>query len=310
MCLLRISISSIPYKKCSISFSLSFYQSLQLFAYGTMQYTNGLKKVISILIMDDSKNFCQNCGFELDEGLTVCKRCNLVAALNLENFLLSKYKLLAIIGIFGALSVYLSTTASTHGNNPLLQYGSYISLAIVILLSLICGWDLVQYSFKILQFPFDEKFHYWAWLKLGFRFSTILLFISFFASVILLISLYILSDITVAQPLIYSIVLDFIILLIITTIYYPYRSMIEMRGTIFRLILNFLLIGALVFSIKQLSVETPDKLLNIISISFFIILSLFLIVRSSMLIFQTMNTGTRSLTIDNLKKKLRLLWKH
>lgn len=259
--------------------------------------------------MDDSKNFCQNCGFELDEGLTVCKRCNLVSALNLENFLLSKYKLLAIIGIFGALSVYLSTTASTHGNNPLLQYGSYISLAIVILLSFICGWDLVQYSFKILQFPFDEKFHYRAWLKLGFRFSTILLFISFFASVILLISLYILSDITIAQPLIYSIVLDFFLLIIVTTIYYPYRSMIEISGNNSRFFLNFLLILALVFSIGQLFSETADQLLNMIVTFFFIILNLYLIVRSSMLIFQTMNTGIRSLTIDNFKKKLRSLWK-
>jgi len=130
--------------------------------------------------MDDPKNFCQSCGFELAEGSKICKRCNLIAALNLENYLLSKYKLFAVIGIFGALSVYLSTTASTHGNNLFLQYGSYLGLSIVILLSFILGWDLLFYSFKTLHFQFDDETHYPPWFRLGFRFSTILLFMSFF----------------------------------------------------------------------------------------------------------------------------------
>lgn len=260
--------------------------------------------------MDEPKYFCQNCGFELDEGSKICRRCNVVAALNLENFLLSKYKLLAIIGIFGALSVYLSTTATSHGNNMFLQYGSYISLSIVILLSIICGWDLVLYSFKILQFPFDGENHYWTWLKLAFRFSTILLFVIFFASVIFSISIYILSDITIAEPLIYSIAIDFLILLIITGIYFPYRSWIESSGNPFRFFLNFFLILSLVIAIRQLFSENPDKLFNIIMDSIFIILVLFLLLRSSMLIFTTMNTGVRSLTIENFQKKLRLVWRY
>ena len=258
--------------------------------------------------MVDSKIFCQNCGFELDEGSIVCKRCNVVAALNLENFLLTKYKLLAIIGIFGAISVYLSTTALTQGNNQFLQYGSYISLAIVILLSSIFGWDLVLYSFKILQFSFDDKTHYRTWLKLGFRFAIILLFISFFASMIFFISFYIISDVTIAQSLMYSIAVDFMILFIITTIYFPYRTLIEASGNVFRFFLIFLLIVFFVVTIKQIFAETVDNLLNIIFIFILIILDSFLIFRSSILIFQTMNNGVRSITSENLKKKLRLLW--
>jgi len=252
--------------------------------------------------MVDSNFFCQNCGSELEEESKICKRCNTVAALNLENFLLSKYKLLAIIGIFGALSVYLSTTAGAHGNNPFLQYGSYLSLSIVILLSLICGWDLVQYLLKILQFPFDENFHYWIWLKLAFRFSTILLFISFFASVIFLISLYIISDISIAHILMSSIGLDFLILLVITTIYFPYRSIIESCGNFLRFIMTFFLIFVLCFTIKQMSIDLSNSFLTIIVDFILLILVLFLIVRSCILIYRTMNTGVRSITSEKLKK--------
>jgi hypothetical protein len=258
--------------------------------------------------MDASKSFCQNCGFELEEGSTTCKRCNLVAATNLENFLLSKYKLLAIIGIFGALSVYLSTTAATHGDNAALQYGSYISLAIVILLSLNFGWDITLYSLKILQFQFDGTPHYRAWFKLAFRFAIALLFISFFTGVILSIAFYIVSDITLAQSLMYSITLDFIVLLIITTIYFPYRSLIESSGIYVKMGLLFLLILMLLFAIKSTIAQQNEQWFSIIVTLVFIIISVYLIIRSSFLIYKDLNNGVKSLTFVKFKNKMESLW--
>lgn len=251
--------------------------------------------------MNGSKIYCQNCGYELEDHASICKRCHVVVALNLENFLLSKYKLFTIIGIFGALSVYLSTNAATHGNNPFLQYGSYISLAIVILLSFICGWDLLIYSFKILQFQFDGECHNWAWLKLGFRFSTIFLFMSFFVAVIGLISLYILSsDITIATSLILTTVLDFLILIIITTFYFPYRSLIETRGNLFRFFMNFVLIFIPFLTIKLYFLgHTEDIFALFIPISL-IVIDYVLMIRCSWLILQTMDTGIKSITLENL----------
>jgi hypothetical protein len=260
--------------------------------------------------MADLKRFCQNCGFELDEGSTVCNRCSVVATINLENYLLSKYKLLTIIGIFGALSVYLSTTSSTHGGNEFLQYGSYICLAIVILLSLIWGWGLIQYSFTILQFPFDGHYHFKVWFERGIRFSLILLFTSFFASVILLISLYILTNVEIAETLVYSLFLDFFLLVIITAIYFPYRSLIESTGNAGRFLMSFLLIVVLILTIGNFSAETSNKWPFIMVTLFFIILNAYLIIRSSVLIYRDMNTGVRSLTLENFKNKLRPLWKH
>ncbi|PKL65703.1 MAG: hypothetical protein CVV32_00420 [Methanomicrobiales archaeon HGW-Methanomicrobiales-3] len=260
--------------------------------------------------MTDPKKFCQNCGFELEENSTFCYRCNVFATINLENYLLSKYKLLTIIGIFGALSVYLSTTSSTQGGNPFLQYGSYLSLAIVILLSLIWGWGLVRYSFTILEFPYDGENHYTLWLERAFRFAIIVLFVGLFASMILLISIYILSNVDIAKPLLYSIVLALFLMIIITTIYYPYRSMIETSKNTLRFIMNFLLVGLLFFTVQYFSTQKNDHWFSLTVTIFFIILISYLIFRSSVLIYRDMNTGIRSLTIENLKKKLRALWKH
>lgn len=254
--------------------------------------------------MESPKNFCPGCGFELEDSSKICKRCNLIVALNLENYLLSKYKLLTIIGIFGALSVYLSTTASTHGNNQFLQYGSYLGLSIVILLSFILGWDLLFYSFKTLRFQFDEKTHYWLWFKIGFRFSTILLFISFFSGIIGFITLYIISDIPVATTLILAIFVDFLILLFIATFYFPCRSIIETKGNAFRLIINCLLIAVMLWiSFYQPSSEkSPDKFLNIIVTVLIDLVVLSLLLRSLWLMYKSMKTGVRILSIENLKK--------
>jgi len=258
--------------------------------------------------MVDSSKFCQNCGFELTDESKICKRCNLVAAYNLENFLYSKYKLFTIIGIFGALAVYLSTTASSHDNNQFLQFGSYISLAIVILLSFICGWDLLFYSSKILQFPFDKDFHYRAWLKLGFRFSTILLFLAFFATIIGFISAYILSDVTLATSLALSLALDFLILVIITGIYFPIRSLIESsENLIFRYVLNFFLIFLIFLTIYVYFFRHTNDIFALILPIFAIVIDYVLMIRCSWLILQKMDTGIRSLTFENIKKKLRLL---
>lgn len=261
--------------------------------------------------MADSGTYCQNCGYELEDGSKICKRCNLVAAFNLENFLLSKYKLFAIIGIFGARSVYLSTTAATHGNNQFLQYGSYISLSIVILLSFICGWDLIRYSFKILQFPFDGNEHYYVWFKLGLRFSTILLFMSFFVAVIGFISMYILSsDTTIATSLILTIIVDFFIMFIVATFYFPVRSQIETGSTLFRFFIDSILILLLFFMIKVYGTGHTNDIFALLLPIFLIVIDYVLLIRCSWLILQTMDTGVRSLTRENLKKKLRSLWNH
>ena len=259
--------------------------------------------------MGDSRIFCQNCGFELDNESKICKRCNLVAARNLENFLYCKYKLFTIIGIFGALSVYLSNTASNHNTNYLfLQYGSYISLAIVILLSLNVGWDILFYSSKILQFRFDEEYHYRDWLLLGIRFSLMLLFTAFFVSVITFISAYILSQTTLLSSLTISIGLDFLILIIITFIYFPLRSLIESAGVIFRIILNFLLILSIFLTIRLYFLSHTNDIFGLFMPIFFISILYVLAIRCSWLILQSMDTGIKSITNENFKKKMGQLW--
>jgi hypothetical protein len=253
--------------------------------------------------MTNEKIYCQNCGHELDEGSKVCKRCNLVAAVNLENFLISKYKLLAVIGVFAALSVYLSTTATSNGNNEFLRYGSFISLSIVILLSLTFGWDLIWYSLKILKYPFEGEERYRDWFKLGFRFSIILLFISFFVTIVSFISFFILSDKSIATSLVMAVFFDFIILLLIATFYFPIRSIIENNGTIVRILMSIVLSFFGAYDLYYFMIDDrSDPLLSTITSVIVLVVVISLLIRSLQLIFDSMNTGIRSFTSENLKK--------
>jgi hypothetical protein len=92
---------------------------------------------------------CPNCKTEIAHHLSICWYCdsNLIT---LENFLNKKNKILIIIGVFGALSIYLAQTATINDNNLLLQFGSGMSLLVVIILASIILKDC--YAF-IKKFP-------------------------------------------------------------------------------------------------------------------------------------------------------------
>jgi hypothetical protein len=77
---------------------------------------------------------CPNCNTEIADHLTHCWVCdsNLIT---LENYLNKKNKILVIIGVFGALSIYLLQTANTYNGNYLLQLGSGMSLLVMVVLS-------------------------------------------------------------------------------------------------------------------------------------------------------------------------------
>lgn len=249
--------------------------------------------------------YCQNCGHEIEEGAKICKRCNLVAANNLENFLLSKYKLLAVIGVFAALSVYLSSTAVSRSNNEFLNYGSYLGLSIVILLSMLFGWDLIWYSKNILHFPFDGEEHHLEWFKLGFRFAIILLFASFFITTIGFISLYILSTrIDVATSLVLTIIVDFLFFLMISTFYFPIRSYIESGKNIFRFIVVFILIFLQFFTVGFYFTGHTDDVFALLLPLFMIIVAHLLMIRSCWLIFSTMSDGQPSFLSKKFVKEI------
>ena len=176
--------------------------------------------------MDQEKKYCPNCYNPVETGLEECPRCFTKISHNLENYLLAKYKIFTLIGVFGALSIYLLTTSNQNNNNSLLLSGSLFCLTIVIILSGICIWDLFVYSMK------KEKIDYqnltiWDIFRSVKPLPSIILFAAFFAALIFILALYVLSNNSVNYAIVSAVVLTAMAIIFISILYYPYRYFIE-----------------------------------------------------------------------------------
>lgn len=108
---------------------------------------------------------CPNCNNEIADHLTVCWICN-SNLINLENFLNKKNKILVIIGVFGALSIYFMQTAFNYNNNFFLELGSGISLLVMVILSLVIISDCYSFIKKYPNIPQEQdKQGYYVWIK-------------------------------------------------------------------------------------------------------------------------------------------------
>jgi len=140
---------------------------------------------------------CPNCNTEIADHLTCCWVCN-SNLVTLENFLNKKNKILVIIGVFGALSLYLLQTANSNDANFFLQLGSGISLLVMVVLTSIIISDCYSYIKKYPKIPGDLKeasyaewirhtsglLYLWAFLiGLCVIVSSVLLFMLFFSKI-------------------------------------------------------------------------------------------------------------------------------
>ena len=139
--------------------------------------------------MEPGKIFCPNCYNQVETGLTECPRCFTRISNNLENFLLAKYKIFTLIGVFGALSIYLLTTSQKNSDNSLLLLGSLYCLTIVLILSVICIWDLLSYTFKS-KSRFQDSFNQRYFWKCETSTRTYFIYCFFLCSNFRLISFY------------------------------------------------------------------------------------------------------------------------
>ncbi len=176
--------------------------------------------------MDQNLKYCPNCDCKIDTESQECPRCYTKVSRNLENFLLAKYKLFTLIGIFGALSIYLLNNAipASNPSNPFLHAGSLLSLMIVIILSIICIWDLVHYI-KIEE-PDYKEFPWSTLIKSIRTLPAIIMFFVFFICLISILAIYVLSNPQMAQVFIFTLFIIVFLLIFIGT-YYIYRYCLE-----------------------------------------------------------------------------------
>jgi len=176
--------------------------------------------------MDQNQKYCPNCDCKVNTDSQECPRCYTKVSRNLENFLLAKYKLFTLIGIFGALSIYLLNNATPESNpsNPFLHVGSLLSLMIVIILSIICIWDLVH--FIKIEEPDYKEFPLSTIIKSIRILPAMILFFVFFICLISILTIYVLSNPQMAQVFVFTLSIIVFLLIFIGT-YYTYRYYFE-----------------------------------------------------------------------------------
>jgi uncharacterized membrane protein YidH (DUF202 family) len=174
--------------------------------------------------MEQEIKYCPNCYNQIENDSEECPRCFTKISRNLENFLLAKYKLFTLIGVFGALSIYLLTTSQQNGNDPILRSGSFFSLIIVIILSAICVWDLIRY-FRI-EDPDYKELPVSAIIKSVRTLPALIMFLVFFVGLILILTLYVLLNTKIGPAVVFTLfIIGFSLFLIV--FYYTFRYQTE-----------------------------------------------------------------------------------
>ena len=203
-----------------------------------------------IELMDQGKKFCPNCNSLVESNSDICSHCFTKISRNLENFLLIKYKIFTLIGVFGALSIYLLNPSLQNANDEILRAGSFFSLVIVLILSLSCIWDLIR--FIQIEEPDYKNLTIKDSVKIVRTLPAIIMFFSFFIGLILILTLYVLSNLKVSQAIIIALFIIAFTIFYIAVIYLPYRHLLEKHTDIWsRGFLAFVFILALVQFIKN-----------------------------------------------------------
>nr|WP_319377113.1 zinc ribbon domain-containing protein [uncultured Methanoregula sp.] len=224
--------------------------------------------------MEPAKIYCPNCYNQVENGSKECPRCYTKISHNLENFLLGKYKIFTLIGVFGALSIYLLTISQKNDDNSLLLLGSLYCLTIVIILSAISIWDLFVYSFKNQKIDY-KKFSIYDIFYSVKPLPALILFTAFFCVLIFILSIFILSNPAVNETIIYAFLLTAVAIIAISIIYHPYRFFLEKWNNWIRAAIFIFLLIALFSIIKN---QISDGLNNPLSLALTAIFSSILII--------------------------------
>lgn len=252
--------------------------------------------------MDQKRKYCPNCYNPVEIGSDECSRCFTKISHNLENFLLAKYKIFTLIGVFGALSIYLLTTSNQNNNDSLLLSGSLFCLTIVIILSGICIWDLSVYSIKNEKIDF-QNLTIWDIFRSVKPLPSIILFAAFFAALIFILVLYVLSNNAANYTIISAVLLTAIAIVAISIVYYPYRYFIERWNNWIRAVIFIVLLSAL-FSFIKTQITTLSY--NLINVSLTAIISLIIIVllaKCLVLMYRNLTSAKQVTSIDTTTVK-------
>lgn len=207
---------------------------------------------------------CPNCNTDIADHLNVCWFCgsNLIT---LENFLNKKNKIIVIIGVFGALSIYLSQTAVNNNNNFFLQFGSGISLLIMTALASLLTKECYSFIQKFPKYREYQGTGYSKWFRQTTELLYLWIFFTGFFSIVIFVLLFMLFFSNINEfvlKIIFGCVLAilFVPFIILPSDYFV-RQKIWWKQFILLLMYEFLIFYEILLFLKDIT--------NILSFAFF-----------------------------------------
>jgi hypothetical protein len=165
---------------------------------------------------------CKNCGHNVEDDSKYCPQCGqAIHGCTIEDFLDANFRIFAVIGVFGAMALYLASFAEKNENTFLLQAGSLLSLTIVVLLSVNLVFRVSPYLKNCAASEKAMEESYRSWLKLSWNIIQIQVFRAVFLLIIACIALYLLIYSNMNSALLNSLGALIMLLIMITFIYMP-----------------------------------------------------------------------------------------
>ena len=165
---------------------------------------------------------CKNCGHDVDNNSKYCTLCGqTIQGCTIEDFLNDHFRIFAVIGVFGAIALYLASFAESNGNNLLLQAGSLLSLSLVVLLSIDLVFRISPYIRNCSAKEEDIEESYRTWFKLSWDALQLHLFRWVFLLIFGCVALFLLFYSEMNNILLSSLGALILILIMIAGIYRP-----------------------------------------------------------------------------------------
>lgn len=173
---------------------------------------------------------CKNCGHNVENGSNYCSQCGqVIQGWTIVDYLKGNFQIFAVIGVFGAISLYLASFAENSGSNSWLKAGSLLSLSLVVLLSLGLVFRIVPYLRNCAAQEGHMEKSYRSWFKLSWEITQIIVFGVVYLFIFCLMAAYLLFDSEMGSTLLSNLVALIFLLLMLAGVYLPAIHIIKTK---------------------------------------------------------------------------------
>ncbi|WP_300329074.1 hypothetical protein [Methanocalculus sp.] len=224
---------------------------------------------------------CNNCSENIPDDLKYCSHCGYaIKGCTIEDFINDYFKIYAVIGVFGAISLYLgkypTQFITENDNGIILEMASSLSLFIVVLLSINLFFKINPYIKNCLaEKEQTEKESYTTWFHSSLNVIILNLFRYISLFLFGLVALYLITFSIIGSSIQFIIYVCFLVLLMMVGIYHPAVHLLKMKKNKF--IFLFIIAIVIIILLMLITLYLLDQILKLNIYYIFILLSIYII---------------------------------